>query len=101
MLTDLSGPARALADYMSELSEQAYSAGWMKDLEFNLWVALQGESHEHGGLKLSSEQRLRLSELSAYCGGWIVFRDHTEETFLSLQEWRPEYEKWRSQRQPS
>jgi hypothetical protein len=36
VLLDLSPQARALADYMSELSEEAYSAGWMMGLEFEL-----------------------------------------------------------------
>ena len=32
--------AQALADYMSELSEDAFSARWMDGLEFELWSAL-------------------------------------------------------------
>lgn len=36
MLNDLSPQQRELENYMSELSEHAYSAGWMDGLEFAL-----------------------------------------------------------------
>jgi hypothetical protein len=37
---------RQLADYMSDLSEEAYSAGWMNGLEYALWDALTGRLEE-------------------------------------------------------
>jgi hypothetical protein len=46
MLADLSPDQRRLADYMSELSESAYCAGWMEGLEFALWEAVQGQRKE-------------------------------------------------------
>ena len=39
MLTDLTPDQRALAEYMSELSEQAIHAGWIQNLEHALWRA--------------------------------------------------------------
>ena len=37
MLRDLTPPQRQLADFMSDLSENAYCAGWMSGLEYALW----------------------------------------------------------------
>jgi len=43
MLSDLSPDARALANFMSDLSEQIWCAGWLKGLEFMLWPVVIGE----------------------------------------------------------
>ena len=37
-----------LAKYMSELSEEAYAAGWMSHLEYNLWQVMKGEISDYG-----------------------------------------------------
>jgi hypothetical protein len=34
MLADLNPEQRALADYMSEISEESWHAGWLSDLEY-------------------------------------------------------------------
>jgi hypothetical protein len=86
MLLDLSPDARALADRMSEISEETWCAGWMHDLEFTLWAALCGDTAEDR-LKLTSSQVADLKALSSACNGWIVFREDTEETYLPLPEW--------------
>ena len=31
---------QALGDFMSEISEEAYYAGWMEDMEYVMWYAL-------------------------------------------------------------
>jgi hypothetical protein len=95
MLSDLSPDARALADRMSEISEETWCAGWMDDLEFTLWAALDGETAE-GRPKLTSVQVTDLKALSNACHGWIVFRDDTEETYLPLPEWENRFAAWSS-----
>jgi hypothetical protein len=87
MLRDLTKDQRLLADFMSDLSEQAYYAGWMKDLEYALWEAVIGVRRDYGRLEVSETHRTRLRELSDTCGGWIVFDDDTEETWLPRAEW--------------
>ena len=80
--------AVALRGYMSSLSEEAFAAGWMRDLEFILWAALLGGAHRVGRLDLSDGQIDRLRELSAGCNGWI--RSDAEsgrEVFVPLAEW--------------
>ena len=76
---------------MSELSEEAYFAGWMKGLEYALWNALVDEPFEYGFLKITEQHIDELTKLSKACGGWIVFDDKFEETFVPIGEWRKIY----------
>ena len=87
MLNDLSPEQRALADYMSELSEEAYHAGWMSDLEHVLWRAVMDGPFRYGHLDLSPQHVQRLKSLSEWCGGWIRFDDTEEESFVPLAQW--------------
>lgn len=83
--------AQALIDYMSELSEAAYSASWMAGLEFSLWKALSEGPMRYGQLDITKDHIAKLQTLSDTCGGWIVFEDKTHETFVPLDEWRMSY----------
>jgi hypothetical protein len=92
MLDDLTPNQRALAAYMSELSEEAFFAGWMQDLEFALWRAVEVGPYRYGGLYLTTTHIEHLKQLSASCGGWVRFYDETEETFVPIDHWRQVYE---------
>jgi hypothetical protein len=87
VLIDLSLPQSDLADYMSDLSESAYSARWMTGLEFALWDAVVNGPFKYGRLRLADEHIRRLKELSDGCKGWIRFDDINEETFVPFAEW--------------
>ena len=81
--------AAALRDYMSELSEEAYHAGWMRDLEYDLWDAVEHGPRSYGRLELTEQHIAKLRELSAACGGWIQFHeDAPEEDFVPLERWK-------------
>ena len=88
MLSELSDSQLKLAKYMSELSEQAFSAGWMSDLEYSLWRAVNQGPFKYGQLELTVAHTRRLLELSGCCGGWIVFIEDHEESFMPIEEWR-------------
>ena len=88
MITDLTDEQKGLADYMSTLSEEAFSAGWMKGLEYALWEAMNGELSEYGRLKFTESHRQKLRELSQQIEGWIVFDEHKEEVFIPLALWK-------------
>ncbi len=88
--------ALELEQYMSELSEEAYCAGWMTGLEYALWNAVINGPRDYGRLPITDAHISKLKELSNRCGGWIVFDDETEETFIPLQEWQQKYEAARS-----
>ena len=91
MLLNLSIDQRALADYMSYLSERAYSAAWIEDLEFILWAQVVGPSVTSTRLALAEQEKVELRRLANLCGGWIVFDETSEETFLPLEQWTARY----------
>ena len=77
-----------MADYMSELSELAYCAGWMAGLEFALWEVVEGQRSDYGLIVFTEVQRRELRLLSERAGGWIRFDDELEESFLPLEDWK-------------
>ena len=85
----MTAEAAALRDYMSELSEQAWYAGWMTDLEYALWDAVEHGPRSYGRLDITEHHIARLQELSTACGGWIRFgNDAPEEEFVALDPWK-------------
>jgi hypothetical protein len=94
MLGDLDEAQHALAQYMSDISEEAYCAGWMDGLEFALWQVALGARSEYGQLTLSGAHIANLRALSQAAGGWIVFDDATEETWVPLSDWKIRFEHW-------
>jgi hypothetical protein len=91
VLTHLSPKQRELADYMSALSECAYRAAWMRDLEHALWRAVTEGVFQYGRLDLTAEHIQRLKTLSDACGGWIRFDEEREESFVTIAEWMERY----------
>jgi hypothetical protein len=80
--------AAALRDYMSELSEEAWYAGWMMDLEYALWDAVEHGPRSYGRLDITEQHIATLRELSVTCGGWIRFSDDARrEEFVPLETW--------------
>lgn len=98
MLADLNSEQRALADYMSELSEKAWHAVWIAHLEYDLWDAVTGGSSSFGQIYLTREHLQTLMNLSERCGGWIVYDQANEETFVPIDEWKKRYETNRAKR---
>jgi hypothetical protein len=87
--------AEALRDYMSWLSEEAYCAGWMIDLEFDLWTSVIRGPRPYGRLELDSTIAERLRELAARCGGWVRWSAEAKaEEFVSVVEWERIYHEW-------
>ena len=93
MLRNLTVEQRALADFMSELSVHAFDAEWMENLEHVLWRATVDGPFRYGNLEITSQQTAKLRALSASCGGWVVFNEAHEETFIQMLEWREMYDK--------
>jgi hypothetical protein len=87
VLQELTAQQLALAQYMSELSEKAYYAGWMDCLEFDLWTAVATGPFRYGRLELTHMHIQGLAALSQGCGGWIAFEGEQEETFVPMDEW--------------
>jgi hypothetical protein len=88
----MSKEAAELRDYMSELSEDYYCAGWLIDLEYSLWHAIEAGTGDFNGFRLTEEEVKNLKTLSATCAGWIVWNDESaQETFVPLAEWEKLY----------
>ena len=87
MLNELNEDQIKLAEYMAELSETAYSAGWMTDLEFALWDGMNNKIADYGRLTFNEQIREKLKVLSNECSGWIIFDNKKEETFVNWKEW--------------
>ena len=87
MLSDLTSKQKELANYMSELSEEAYNATWMLNLEYELWKLMNGRILTYGRLKVSSQIKQKLKGLSKNIEGWIYYDDKSEETYISTKGW--------------
>jgi len=83
----------ALAELMSEISEDHYCAGWLGDLEYSLWSIVTGASANMFGFGPIEWWKIkRLKALSAATGGWIELQRHAEhETFVPLDAWLPRF----------
>ena len=91
MLNELSHDQLLLAEFMSDISERAYYAGWMKGLEHALWAAVTGGNRHYGHHVISESELSKLRELSQICEGWIRFDEEHEEVFASISDWREKY----------
>ena len=83
--------AEKLASYMSELSNEAWFAGWNSGLEYDLWRAVIKGPYRYGFIDLTAEHVARLRVLAEASGGWIVSGEEGEQ-FVSLKEWEEMFE---------
>ena len=90
LLQRLRGYAGECLHYrMSKISERLFAAGWMADLEYDLWAAIQPgtESHYYWG-RLSVEECADLLQLARDAGVWWCWdEERGDETCLSLEAW--------------
>lgn len=83
-----------LAEYMSWISEECYCAGWMMDLEYNLWEIVIGERSHYGMREVEQSWVAKLKAMSeAAGGGWIVW-SHGEQ-YVDQETWIQMFEAWR------
>ena len=88
MLADLTPIQRVLAKIMSEISEDAYCAGWLVDLEYELWQILVDGQGKFGFGAVSEAEIEELRLLSDLCGGWIVWdEERGGQTFVPFDQW--------------
>ena len=90
---------QTLAREMSDVSEQAFCAGWMDQLEYRLWEIVHGGSREYGQITVSDDQIVRLRSLSRMLRGWVWFNnDFKVEEFVDLARWKVSYKEWAHRR---
>jgi hypothetical protein len=92
MRKDLTSQQQLLADFMSDISERCYDAGWMHGLEYVLWDALLNGQRKYGHDTISQQDIETLGDLSKTANAWIVFDDATEETAMELDKWNQKFQ---------
>lgn len=83
--------ARALAAFMSQLSEQAYYATWMLGLEYELWQAVISGPRKYGRLRITSVHIAELRRLSDATAGWISFDAAEGPSLMAMQAWEKHF----------
>ena len=76
-----------LGNLHSQLSEEAYSAGWMSGLEYALSNAVLTGPFQYGRLSIDEIHITRLEELANAYSGWIVFEDRDFERWVPMGHW--------------
>lgn len=87
MLKDLTPDEKKLADFMGDISERCYYAGWIKNLEYVLWDAINSGQRTFGHGTISDNDIRTLKTLADKSNSWIVFHDNSEETAIDLNTW--------------
>jgi len=66
-----------LVSFMQDLSEKHYCAGWMKDLEYELWAIATNQPafSRYGSGSLSQGEKDLLMYLNGKIGGWVLYDD--------------------------
>ncbi len=87
---------RALADLMSDLSEECWCAGWLHNTEFDVWAMIVGDRDSWGmGLAEAYAPELEaIKDMADRLGVWIVWDGDPVETDMRavpLPEWRATY----------
>ena len=104
--TELDGDRLRLCELMSDISEEAYCAGWMRDNEYRLWAMLvePDDSRVYSRADVTEEAVMEMRRLSDAIGGWIEFvigdafpRGSWGERFVPMAEWLPRFAAWRQE----
>lgn len=72
---------------MSDLSERAYRAQWMLNVEVELWAALQAPDGRAVPHTLTPTEVANLWTMAEACGGWITSDPVSGLAFVPMDEW--------------
>lgn len=81
-------PAAILAEFMSDLSEDCYCAGWLIGTEFVLWSLANSGGGPWGIGTVTAEDAARLLALAAEAGGWVMWKDGVGTMLVPMDEWK-------------
>ncbi len=86
-----------LYDFMSELSERCYFAGWVDGTEFRLWEFMTDpqDNGDWGHSSIPNDARQELKRLSERVGGWTYFGDDGP-TFEPATKWLRTFAAWQA-----
>lgn len=75
-----------LFDRMSEISEDSHCAGWIHNIEYNIWDALTNGDRSPPHRRMNPRLLRRCQLLSLEIGGWIYWADGGPQ-FASMPQW--------------
>lgn len=84
---------RVVADHllqlMGEISERAYAAGWMRDLEFDLWAAVVNGPRQYGVIELDQPTIDDLARFARAADGWWQWNETSgDPRLVELHAWK-------------
>lgn len=79
---------------MSNISEEAYTAGWISNLEYVLWEAVLNGPKKYGRYFINQDDIDTLTKLSNELNCWIYFDQDTGETAIPITEWQEKYDSY-------
>ena len=80
-----------LLSLMTGISEEAWCASWLNELEFILWRACHGAPAEYGHQTVTPRQAELLRLLSEEANGWWVYDSDHGPIFVTKEEWLDRY----------
>lgn len=87
---------------MRDMSEDCWCAGWMMNLEFTLWDAMQAGKADLGWGMVKEGDLIRMRCLHELAGGWWTLPKGEEfERFVNTTEWLNILSKHRSEGAPA
>lgn len=92
MISDLKEGEKLLMNYMSDISERCYTAGWMENVEYVLWDAVTTGPRNFGREQITEEDIQFLIQLSSKTNSWIIMDDEREEIAIDLEKWKRKFE---------
>lgn len=92
---------RLLLNYISELSEEYYCAGWLDSIEFQLWDLLQQNYEDiikvdFWRKRVDKEELQDMRFLAQTTNCWAIWDEEKEEMTIPLDQWIPKYESWKA-----
>ncbi|MBI4784504.1 MAG: hypothetical protein HY785_24780 [Oscillatoriophycideae cyanobacterium NC_groundwater_1537_Pr4_S-0.65um_50_18] len=82
--------AELLVIMMSDISEEAWCAGWKHGCEYDIWKIAIGEKTTFGQWDIPPEIAAKLKRLASECRGWWCWDDGP--VFVSLSDWQRKFE---------
>lgn len=91
--------ATLLANTLSDISEQCWCAGWLRDCEYVFYRAMQQGGMKDEDENVSASQATVLKWLSDTCAGWMHWPDGVNApTYITISDWKPLYAAWEAKR---
>lgn len=88
-----------LESELCAISEAAFCADWMAEVEFRIWEIVSGGPRNYGQTSLEDEQLARLSALSERLGGWVWLNEKTDVIeYIPRPQWDAIYSEWAARR---